>query len=283
MPGREAIDQVLAAVQAAGYGGVGEFLYALLGSADHNHRKEETATAMIKWVGSLYKNELTNLCKDQRNRMNARNLGPEHIETFNFPGLARLYAYDAPHLWDLVCGLADVSAEKAHTYMAENDPDDEENERDDDGGRERTPRQKALVATISVGMLAFGRSRNSNRLQGLMGYYLFATRTGKRTIGVLNRLGISTSYSYVNMALRANADRVSATLKARALNSPFFLTYDNMTNHNNVTGETLFNKAVMYVFTTGGVIFNRMPVSLAARIGTSVRELEKSGNLLEND
>ena len=280
------IDQVLNAIHAAGYhdnegpyNGVGQFLFALLRSNDHGDRHAATVDSIADWIANLYKIEVDRLSKAPENQMNAKNLSPGMVSSFNFPGLAVLYAQNAPHLWKLICRLSDVSPTKAAAYMAEEAPDDPDAD-DHDNNPMRTPRQKALVATIAIGSITFSHSRNANKLQGLIGYWLFATRTGKRTIGVLNRLGISTSYSYVNMSLRSNARQVSSMLKSRAEKHPFFLTYDNMTNHNKVTGETIFNKAAMYCFTTGGIIYNRMPNSLAARLKVSIAGLQESGNLV---
>ena len=73
------------------------------------------------------------------------------------------------------------------------------------------------------------------------------------------------------------------SIRERAGRQPLLYTYDNLTNHNKVTGETLFNKSTFYCFTAAGVVFLRMPASLASRLGVNLNVLEASGGLLPRD
>ena len=90
-------------------------------------------------------------------------------------------------------------------------------------------RQNTLIIIITIGMLIFARSHRCNTLQIIMGYYFFATRTGKRPIGVLNHLGLSVSYDTIRIVLIRNADEVRKEIISRIHDGePVMLTYDNL-------------------------------------------------------
>ena len=238
------VDKINAGLNAfklmgVGYQSLQEFLGELL-SSRHHYGLAPTVNFITKWICSLLATELEKLKLDPRCRLPVGSVEPSGIRGFNFPAMAKIYSEIAPTLWNLVCTLADVSPANSQSYI-NNEPRDRRPDPEDEAstagsnapqtagsGRKSRPREsrdKALNATIIVGLLGFSKSRRCNRLQSNLGYYLFATRTGKRTIAVLNRLGLSVSYTYIISALRANAERVCAMLMSRALNHPVLYTY----------------------------------------------------------
>jgi hypothetical protein len=222
--------------------------------------------------------------------------------TFSFQSLGLRFAELAPSLWRLVCGLGDIDQDTVNQYL-NSPPEDmealeesEEHEEDDpehlpnvDGAARDAPdgldgyatgppkrkhkaKEKVLAAIMVIAEIAFTRSRNCNAAQMMIGYYLFATRTGKRVMGVLNHLGISASYDTVRRALKGNAEKVHALISQRARQHPIALTYDNLANKHNAATETLLNKSSMQCFTACGIIFLKLSPSLAKRLGKSTQD-----------
>ena len=273
------IDRGLRALRDAGYESVPEILRDLLAAENHAHFKQ-TADFIVDWHAGLLTKEVDFLKRHPACQQPAKSTGPVDIRQFTFPALANIYSTIAPQLWRLVCKLGAVPPEDAEAFTKE-DPEPRALAED----RSRESRDKSLNATVILGLIAFCNSRRCNRLQAIVGYYFFATRTGKRTIAVMNRLGVGISYTSIVASLKANAERVGATLRERVTKQPLLYTYDNLTNHNQVagSGETLFNKSTFYCFTAAGVVFLRMPSSLGSRLGVNLGVLEAAGNLVAND
>jgi hypothetical protein len=103
----------------------------------------------------------------------------------------------------------------------------------------------------------------------MMGYFLFAQYTPKRTIAVLNQLGFSVSYNTICNGLNSAVTAGREILMERVNREPILITYDNLTNYSKVGDETLFNKIIMYCFTAAAVIFLTMTKSLAQRLSKS--------------
>lgn len=304
------VQQVLEAIAANGYNSIGAFINDLIHQNDHLHpvvaklatdldqvivnlaNIPDLRSGMVRMLAirELYEvradEEMQLIQKHPLCKLGYKGISPANVADFSFSKLAYTYSDIAPLLWNLCCTLADVSVAEAHTFLKKGRNTDSLGDLDDDNESSESPqrkqRLKVLVATVAIGVLAFGRSRNCNALQSIVGFYLYSTRTGKRPMGVCNHIGISVSYPTILEGLNYNAVANAESLRKRAANSPLLVTYDNMTNHNKVTGETLFNKAHMYCFTTAGVMFLRMPTSLACRTGTNLDTLRQY-NLLALD
>ena len=227
-------------------------------------------TTISRLSTKIYLSEINAIQTNPRCKLKASDMAPSEIKRFTFPLMIRTYAEIAPRLWDLICILSSVSHADVTDFMKRDANNDSDDENEPDYNAPRDARSKVLPAGTAIAMIAFARSRVVNWMQATMGYYLYSTRTGKRTIAVLNRMGISTSYTTIINALTMNAQRVRESLMHRVLNQPVLLTYDNMTNYNKVTNETLFNKSVQYCFTAGATVFLRMPISLAARSASTL-------------
>jgi hypothetical protein len=215
------------------------------------------------------------LRKDKQTHIRAKDVTPEFINAFIFQLLGLRYAELAPSLWLTLCTLVDVDTTKAKEYL-QAPPDDmarlEDLEGPDDDNLEEGPvarplkrkmKDKVLAVITAIAGIVFTRSRNCNASQMMLGYYLFATRTGKRVMGVLNHLGICTSYDTVRRALQGNAEKVQALIIDRCRQDPIALTYDNLTNKHHAASETLLNKSSMQSFTAAGIIFLKLTPSLA--------------------
>jgi hypothetical protein len=225
--------------------------------------------------------------QDKQCHIGAKGVTPDFIRTFSFQSLGLRFAELAPSLWRMVCGLGDIDQDTVNQYLHsppeqlerleeseedEHQPNGDAASRDAPGPNKKKYRakEKVLAAIMAIAEIAFTRSRNCNAAQMMIGYYLFATRTGKRVMGVLNHLGICLSYDTVRRALQVNAGKVQALIAQRARNQPIALTYDNLTNKHHAATETLLNKSAMHCFTACGVIFLKLTPSLAKRLGKSV-------------
>jgi hypothetical protein len=229
--------------------------------------------------------------RDKQCHIGAKGVTPEFIRTFSFQSLGRRFAELAPSLWRIVCALGDIDHDTVEQYLKttpadiegleESEEDERQGNADAAGGdaaeeaatthkTKHKAKDKVLGAIMAIADIAFTRSRNCNAAQMMIGYYLFATRTGKRVMGVLNHLGISLSYDTVRRALQCNAENVRSLVSQRARNNPIALTYDNLTNKHHAATETLLNKSSMQCFTACGVIFLKLTPSLAKRLGKTV-------------
>jgi hypothetical protein len=143
----------------------------------------------------------------------------------------------------------------------------------------RTGRKTALISE----KCALFRSRNGNAMQTLIGYYLYAARSGRRAINVLNRLGITLSYSSVLKSLENNAHQSAQAIRNRAkAGLPMLVTYDNLNWYQKVRNETPLNKPMELLWTAGAVMNVQWTSSLALRLGKDPELLREAGLLLED-
>ena len=67
-------------------------------------------------------------------------------------------------------------------------------------------RDTCIINATAVALLCYAKNDRPNALQGIVGYFLFASNTAKRCVEVLNRLGLTVTYKTVNSALKYNAE-----------------------------------------------------------------------------
>ena len=88
-----------------------------------------------------------------------------------------------------------------------------------------------------------------------VGFYLFASRVPKRVIVVLQRLGVSSSYSHILHILEMAAQSELAKTRIRVRNQPCMLLYDNFNIYSKVQDERIHNKDIQHNNTVGAVVF----------------------------
>jgi hypothetical protein len=128
----------------------------------------------------ISRREAENFKKNEHSRMGSKGIGPEKIREFSFNQMGRLYAQLAPNLWYVFCQLCKIDERTAEAYLESDTP----------GVLVEGPHapeyeqgaQKALSVVLMMGLTAFCRSRESNVLQTMIGFYLFSTSTGKRVM-----------------------------------------------------------------------------------------------------
>ena len=99
------------------------------------------------------------------------------------------------------------------------------------------------------------RSRRINVMQGVLTYYLYASKVPKRVITILNRFGITVSYQSLQLALESIASSQLAALKeVCSKNLAIQVSIDNLTIPANVRDERLHNKSNFLNYTAGYVV-----------------------------
>jgi hypothetical protein len=228
-------DQILGMIDQirnAGFDGVGGLLAAIMDSSNEQikrrlnrlimsesahrfvclsmqRRKQDLPDEILDVLVTKMTVEAEAIRKDKACQIGSKGVSPEYIKGFRFQSVGQRFAELAPSLWQMICDLGDVDRKTANEYLRnppdDFDMDDLDNEPPDGAdGPEAPPsaqapkkmvKAKVLAAIMAIAQIVFTRSRNCNGVQMMIGYYLFSTRTGKRVMGVLNHLGISTSYA----------------------------------------------------------------------------------------
>ncbi|KAF8244904.1 hypothetical protein K440DRAFT_646675 [Wilcoxina mikolae CBS 423.85] len=121
------------------------------------------------------------------------------------------------------------------------------------------PDKKKIMSVVVMSLLGFAWSQRANLLQVMsittLGFYLFASRVPKRVIIVLQRLGLSCSYSpIVNILEIAEQGEIEKT-RRRVRDEPFMLLYDNFNIYKKVQDERIHDKNIQHNNTIGAVVF----------------------------
>ncbi|KAA8913110.1 hypothetical protein FN846DRAFT_886795 [Sphaerosporella brunnea] len=180
--------------------------------------------------------ELDVLVAKPESRFNMKRFTPEHIESFNPTLLQSAHQRYTPTLHAILHGIL----HKDNSRPAQ-----------DDSRRKQRPYDRDLVATAAICMLSYARHRESNGLQALVGYFLFASNTSKRTIEVLHRFGLSVSYETILKALRHNAEASRDQLRRVVKEGRFMISFDNMNFYRNVRDQRAHNRSHQVNYTAG--------------------------------
>jgi hypothetical protein len=78
-------------------------------------------------------------------------------------------------------------------------------------------RNKKIIATVIAHIMMFARSRQDNYLQTIIGFWLLSVKAPKRLIALLNRVGISVSYSSVTTAIKAVGEAAHKSIQVRRI------------------------------------------------------------------
>ena len=116
-------------------------------------------------------------------------------------------------------------------------------------------RNKKLVSIISLCLLSYSRSEQTNLFQMLNGYFLFANHVPKRAVETLHQMGFVVSSNTICQTLQVNAQAILSRLKERAQSQRLFISYNNMNFYEKVRNERLYNKAHIVNYTIGYVCF----------------------------
>ncbi|KAI5780368.1 hypothetical protein DFH27DRAFT_617892 [Peziza echinospora] len=137
----------------------------------------------------------------------------------------------------------------------------ESGESRDAGGVGGKPiRNKTLIVCAAISMLSYANMKNTNSLQGMMGYFLFAANAGKRVVDVLHKLGSTMSYEAVLLILRRISDTSKEIYCLRVLKEPVILYFDHMNFYNNMKTMLLHNRPMTWNYTAAYLQFPKVEV-----------------------
>jgi hypothetical protein len=126
-------------------------------------------------------------------RMPLRRFSLEHVQSFEVVNLYTAWRAKAP----LLCSLLETLASRK-----------DEAQREDEtwhisDKRRKDYRRLCRHIVIAISCIGALRSRQVNVVQGMLSYFLYACRVPKRVIMILNKWGLTVSYSSVHHAVRA--------------------------------------------------------------------------------
>lgn len=198
----------------------------------------------------IFKREWKALTTDTSSfKIPLNNFSPEYVAEFNFESIFKQMQKLAPCLIDLLQQLA----KKPPSSMTKEDMED----------LRRRAEQRHITMTLVI--LANHVSQRFNVIQGRVGYFLFASKTSKSMISVLNKLGICPCYDGIIGSIKATAEAARDYLSQICLRGQtIWISFDNLTYTANVKLQTLFNRGDFIIFTAGYLVIP--PESRARRM-----------------
>ena len=236
----------------------------------------KVSTSLCQAASRIFQHEAASLSQLDDIRVADSGYSRNNITNYSFIETAELIAKTAPCLSEVLNDLVDTSTVSGSESQLDDTVDDTErqpfsigdpqlyNMKDRRIHRRKASRKKICVS-VAIAILLYTRSQKVNLMQSHIGYFLFASKTSKRVIEVLHRLGISKGYESITDTLRVVAAEASENLQSWAAeHPPFFGGLDNLNHHNRVTGQTLYNQSTMqnqtvaYMAQNPKVTLNRM-------------------------
>ena len=172
---------------------------------------------------------------------------PDTITDFSFQKYAKPYFDEAPTLHYILRNLVLMREPKPEEFTQP--PPSSTTEGGDHNSK------KILMVTMVIAVLMYARNRRCNLIQGQIGYFLAASNTHKRTIAILNSLGLSISYDAINTIQNSLASAARESYRLRAASSPFVISFDNMNYTASVKTHLLNKTPIIHSDTAGYVYF----------------------------
>jgi len=189
----------------------------------------------------VYESEWRELTADPEIKKPVAQFSNDYVSSFSMAGIYQRMRANAPHLFVLLEGLGAKPGEVSSNY-GEHGADEEQ-------------RRRWRHIVVAVSTLSQLRTRRINVVQGILTYFLYASRVPKRVITVLNHLGLTVSYSSLKSALDSNAKSLRDDLKSRGIKGMATeVSIDNLAAAANVRDERLYKKASYLTYTAGFVV-----------------------------
>ena len=231
------------------------------------HHRELDLSAVSEQVcgaaSKLFRNEIINLSRSTTLQNWIQGHGTKSLITPTHHGVWMELVKTAPHLTKVLQCITNRNTKADddngdHEHDADNDDNFQVNESDPltihfrsisdisemprPSKRVKRPRLKGLPIIMVTSILMFARSQKANTLQRQLGYFFLSTKTPKRVIETLHRLGITLSYDAMLDTMREVAVRAEAELRLLAEKMPaFFSSFDNMNYYAKVRDERQHN------------------------------------------
>lgn len=116
-------------------------------------------------------------------------------------------------------------------------------------------RNRQLIATSALSMLAYAHSEDSNLFQVIMGYYAFTSGFKKRSMEAFHQIGCMVTYESVTGVLRANALAIETLLREKAQTERFLLSFDKLNFYRHKRVQALHHSGNPENYTAGFVTF----------------------------
>jgi hypothetical protein len=211
-----------------------------------------TATQVRKMLCApaieILKEEFDNLTSETASyKVPLNTFSPKYISEFSFESIYQQMQTSAPTLINMFSILCEKPPPtKEQRDRAENNP---ARGTKDEQLAKRAEQRRILVAVSILGRQV---SQRFNAIQGPLGYYLFASKTNKNVIAVLNKLGICPSYNGIITAVKSTAAAARAYLtQIGPRNEAGLGSWDNLAYTPDVKLQTMFNIGCTIVVTTG--------------------------------
>lgn len=120
---------------------------------------------------------------------------------------------------------------------------------------DRPEMTKPYLLATAISVLTYGRNRKCNYFQGCFGYFLLAANTGKRTVTVMSRIGLSVSFESLHRMQKAIATSIIKEYQQLARIRPWIISYDNMNYKASVKNQLLHKTDHMQNDTAGYIYF----------------------------
>ena len=171
---------------------------------DHDFRE-----LVIRYSSRIADAEMNALVAHEGMRLLVQNAnGDSLLESFDTAAIAQCQCRLAPLVTSVLktaVGLPTVS-DGSEPY-----PDHEVEDLDFGNTRPRTNHTRAqnrgLIATVALCMLSYARNDRANVLQMTAGYWAFADKASKRTMGILHRMGLLVAYESIRRHFKDSVER----------------------------------------------------------------------------
>lgn len=221
-------------------------------------KKQNSASAILdlkrglgegfwKIVQQVLELEMRAYCKSPDSKMSVASVNPEKAMEFDFDKLAQNFRTTCPLLSAIINGVI---------FSGEIDRGNKRKR----GAKRCSGRNRSLVSTIALCVLASGHSRLSNVLQTPLGYYFQASGVPKRVIGFLNRIGVSVAYPSISESMKAMGIANIAAVRNKIRDGvPLGIMWDNNAMFENKADQSVKNARVLTQYTCAAMWFLNLP------------------------
>ncbi|KAF9955597.1 hypothetical protein BGZ65_003287 [Modicella reniformis] len=185
-------------------------------SMDNIFDVEDTAEAALEFVVKVTTQELSRVAEGCVLNLSSKRVTADVVNKFSLERISRTIRVNAPILTKLLERLLTINDTPT-----------------------RSP--KTMFPTIAS-MLMIMRSSKSNYLQKILSLYLYSSGASRKVIEVLEKIGLSISYSSLMTALRSLTEDALKRVRLLAATEPFLVVYDNINIASKKADQRLHNK-----------------------------------------
>lgn len=215
---------------------------------------EKLGSGILMLIEEILKMEIKELANDERVFLPPSQLSPAMARSFTFDKITTAYAEWAPFTWELVRTLSGVGIPDQEAGSEQEGSDSNVGALDNSGRtgpKKKNVRNKVLMASSAMAVMLNSRNERLNHFQNMVTMCGVAHGIPKRSLSLLNRLGVMVSYSTVTRTLRSSAEACLAEMREICTSSPIGVVYDNCNIEERVGTETSTNRSSQAKLTVG--------------------------------